>query len=240
MEPTNTAAFRRKLTILAAIAFVLVVIAASAAMRFIIDNSSPITISNKNDIKGLLDDNDYQKMKTVLHKLLEDKYGIAPDAPVDATIRESSYTDKTNGVEGTISFLLDIDSLKLTYTASVVHSSTNNLDISFGCPKLSASKYPETFCIATDNYSTIDVELDKKLPYSGYIDEVFTFRIRHDVGVPKLTIEIYTLCGDDEAYNHALSEAKKWINSNGISADLIPYEAPKNYCLQFDERKVHG
>lgn len=229
---------RRNLVVLALVAFVLLVVALSLAIKYFVDNSSRVAVKNTRDINGLIDDNDYQKMKTSLHKLLEDKYGISKDTVVDATIRESSYNDRTNGNEGAISFLLDIDSLKLTYNVSIIHSSSSHFDISFGCPKLSASKYPETFCIATDNHSTIDAELDNKLPYRGYIDGISTYVIRHNVNVPKLTIEIYTLCGDTAARERALKDALTWIDGTGISSEFIPYEAPEKFCSDVDVTKI--
>lgn len=150
---------------------------------------------------------------------------------VNATIRESTVkTYSPDGNGSTATFLLDIDSPKLTYQVTLDYDTDNFLLV---CPDISLVQDPNIFCIGTDKQSTIDANLAKHLPYSGETTSEIPFTISHDYDSknnPRLTIYA-SVCGDETLAQEVETEVKNWIRSKGIpNPDIIPLHFPHSYC----------
>lgn len=88
----------------------------------------------------------------------------------DAVIREGTYEETTEDDITTATFLLDIDSLKQTYSVTISWSNTVKLSdgLAINCPRKDEMKYPETVCYGmyNDSYS-----LDLYLPHDLVVSE---------------------------------------------------------------------
>ena len=92
----------------------------------------------------------------------------------DVVIRENSYEEVENDSGGmVVNFIVDIDSLKQTYTVSMAwgkdDSRANVHSIVVNCPPQSLMKYPETICYGMSNNT---YSLDLYLPYIVYPEGV--------------------------------------------------------------------
>lgn len=151
---------------------------------------------------------------------------------INAVIREDSV--KTYSPDGsdpvTATFLLDIDSPKLTYQVTLDYDTDNFLLV---CPDISLVQDPNTFCIGTDKQSTIDANLAKYLPYSGETTSEISFTISRDYDSknnPRLSVYA-NVCNDETIATEVETAVKEWIRDKGIpNPDIIPLHFPHSYC----------
>lgn len=210
--------------------FILLVIAGFVIKNIVDKAGQPLTIKNSGKYLSSAPD-DYEKT------LLAQIYAVAKDSlPADtdentfihdAEIRKDSFTEnKENGVTST-HFLLDIDSLKMTYAVDFAWSKDKKKILSdsivVNCPPISEMKYPETKCYGMYN-NTSSPEL--YLPYTAFTDDG---QIKYQVTLSEdlYIINIYTnACNDKSLENEYKEEALKWLKSTPINY--------QNYSLYYN------
>lgn len=115
------------------------------------------------NVKDFVEDNIWQVIKLNVP-------GVDTNNVDDVVVREGSYEEEEND-DGSISmnFIVDIDSLKQTYTVSTGVSKDKKTvyEVVVDCPPLSEMKYKETVChgMYHNTYS-----LDLYVPYAVYPD----------------------------------------------------------------------
>lgn len=136
----------------------------------------------------------------------------------DVYIRESSYSKNEDDQLITESFLLDIDSLEITYQVDYTWSSKVDVPdgIIINCPEIADSKYPKTKCVGMYNNSE-EMILRAKYPlitvlpltvdeyvnnYSDHINYTITYSTTPDYST--VTILITDLTGDN--YENAIKK----------------------------------
>ena len=100
------------------------------------------------------------------------------------------------------------------------------------CPEIGLAKNPDVFCIGTDQVSTIDVMLDKYLPYSATTDDGYYFTIWHDkTGTIKPRLDMYAnICNDEKVGESVITAIKTWIKDKGVNPDIVPINYQTSYC----------
>ena len=142
----------------------------------------------------------------------------------DVVIREGTYEEEVLD-DGTVqaTFIVDIDSLKQSYTVSTGWSKDGETvyEVIVNCPPISKMKYPETVCEGMYNNTQ---SLDLYLPYmvdSQYEDSAPTIFIEGDQESKTIDIEV-SVCDSDKY----LQEAREYLA--GIPVDL------SNYTIEYD------
>lgn len=142
----------------------------------------------------------------------------------DIAIRDGTYEETVNE-DGSVNvnFIVDIDSLKQTYTVSTGWTENRDVifDVTIDCPSQDLMKYPETICYGTYNNT---YSLDLYLPYSVYPesgDGAPNYMINGDEA--NKTIDIMVSACDAEKYK---KEAMDYLRSTPIKLDeyTINYE----------------
>ena len=223
------------LLILGGVAFIAVIIAI-AAVSFFANNQHPTTIVNQEAAteNGVaLDSESFTTIGEDLHTLAEDTHEVAPEAKLTAAIREASYTETVNA-DGyrRIGFLLDVDDIQTTYyVTATVDPSGEVFYLNFGCTSPEISKYPSTFCVGTDNISSIDTTLSDKLPYSEYQNGSLVYNLEHYGGATYLSLRVYTPCGDQPTHDAAVAAAQAWVKEQVPNIEIpIQEEDFENTC----------
>ncbi len=137
---------------------------------FIIDNSYPVVIQNLNDYMGSISNKDKRALNEAVSDYLDEYFDIN-ETPEDVYIRENTFSDEKSGKLTIAHFIIDIDSLKISYQIDFTypygdHTSVNPV---FNCPSLTETRYPETECVGTFNSSSLvkaeqDNPVNKILP----------------------------------------------------------------------------
>lgn len=190
-----------------------------------VQNSSSSNLDN-------IPNNQYRILETGLKSLLSNSYDYSEEdlSDLKIIIRENTvtYTYSKDQVTGT-NFLLDVDKLNLTYDVTLEYASEG---VFFRCPSLELMKDPNIFCVGTDKQSTIDVALDKYLPYRGKTKSGYSFSIWHDYddkNNPR--IEMYAnICNDQKKGAEILQTIKDWIKDKGVNPDIVPINYQESYC----------
>jgi len=158
----------------------------------------------------------------------------------DVYIRASSYTkNEDQGLTSEL-FLLDIDSLKITYEVSYTWSTTIDVPdgIIINCPEISESKYPDTPCVGMYNNSeemalrakyplitALPVEVNEYINnYSDYVNYKITYNKSSDNST--VTILITDITGGN--YDNAI----KKIASLGYD--------PNNYDIEYSDQSAQN
>lgn len=156
----------------------------------------------------------------------------------DVVIREGTYTETVNE-DGSIaaSFIVDIDSLKQTFTVSTGWSKNGNevYETIVDCPPLNLMKYPETVCYGAyhDTYS-----LDLYLPYTimaSHNDEAVDVYIEGNEEEKEILISVAN-CNPGKLKNQAMEYLKSTpidLSKYRITYDVYELEYP-----YFDEEKM--
>ena len=105
---------------------------------------------------GFLSNKDKKKIHDSFGAFLSGKYSDS-NLPDDAYIREGTYIEENVDDFKKSSFIIDIDSLRISYvgyfsTPSDSYTSENPV---FDCPELSKTKYPETNCVGMYNSTSL-------------------------------------------------------------------------------------
>lgn len=221
---------KTKRIILVIIVFIIILIL-GFTIRDIMDKSNqPLTIKNYNKYLSSAPD-DYEKtLLSQIYAVTKDNLPIGTDENTfirDAEIRKDSFSkNKENGVTST-HFLLDIDSLKMTYTVDFAWSKDKKKILSdsivVNCPPISEMKYPETKCYGMYN-NTSSPEL--YLPYTSFTEDG---QIKYQITLSEdlYIINIYTnACDNKNLERQYKEEALEWLKSTPINY--------QNYSLYYD------
>lgn len=134
----------------------------------------------------------------------------------DVVIREGTYEEEILD-DGTVqaTFIVDIDSLKQSYTVSTGWSKDGKTvyEVIVNCPPMSKMKYPETVCEGMYNNT---YSIDAYLPYEYDGDDGYIY-IDTDDYPNSIYVETLT-CGDDDY----VQKANKYLAD--IPIDLSSYE----------------
>lgn len=147
----------------------------------------------------------------------------------DAVIREGTYEEREME-DGSVraNFIVDIDSLKQSYTISTGWSEDKKVvyEVVVDCPPLAQMKYPETVCYGMYN-NTYSINL--YLPYivnpEGYDkeDAVLAPDIYIDADESEKIVEVMVSACDADKFKR---EAMEYLNS--IPVDLSDYKIEYN------------
>ncbi len=236
---TDTTKNRTILLIVGAVAFVLVIIALSMLISRLSTDDSNVTLVNENNVtqaeESTVKQKDYSLIKKQLRDLLTSQYNVSENEEIRALIRESTYTENGDENEKVISFTLDVENTKTTFYIWMSQTSEDASEVSISCAPVNDSKYPETFCIGTEGYSSIDANLSADLPYRYKENGELKFEITHEVYDPKLVLSVQASCDDEEAVETAKAQAKAWIKSYGLDPEQVPIEEDKTSCKAYED-----
>ncbi len=198
----------------------------------IIINNELKTIDNNN-----ISRDDYTVIRKNLRLLSTNTYKHNPDEEIIASVRESTYSESGN----TISFIMDVESLKSTYAVWLSHGAKNAEEVELSCVSNKVSKYPDEFCIGSDGQSTIDADLEGYLPLKEFYSSGRPkYVVTHQAYTTKLEAKVYVKCDDEEGRTNIENEIKAWITQKGVNAEKVPIEYDKNACLDYEDDDAHG
>lgn len=235
MESSSLEKKKITLLVLGVVAFILVIVVIAVISTFI-SSQHATTIVNQEAATAsgsTLTSSEYVAIGSALHSLVEENNGLAEDAEVTAAIREASYSEETteNGYKH-VSFILDVDTISTTYYVSLTFSPEGEvLFANFGCTTPAVSKYPNTFCVGSENISSISATLSSSLPYTGYINGTKAYTLEHSGGATYLTLKVYTDCDDQATHDTAVAAAEAWVKEQVPELDIpIEEEDFDNTC----------
>ena len=245
MNDSDITSRRTKLLIFGIVTFVLVVVAGSIAVNFFANMShANVDIVNSANPNGVIDTNDYNRVKAEIRDLARAHYGLEDGEKINATIRESTYEEIGDENSKRISFLIDVENTKVTYRVWLDHINKDSYgSIALSCVAPKEAKYPESFCIGTDGHSSIDVTMEGDLPYRKMDDDgEVLYKVDHPAYEPKLILELYTKCDDKTTQEKYTKEIKEWITAYGIDAEQVSFEFDETACLVYEDNmnNAHG
>ncbi len=230
---------RTILLIVGAIAFAAIIVAISIVAVTLSGDDSGVEIANEDNVtsaeESSIESHDYSLIKKQLRTLLTDSYSLPENEEIKALIRESTYTESGEDGKKIISFTLDVENVKTTFYIWMSQTSEDASEVSISCAPTNDSKYPETFCIGTEGYSSIDANLSADLPYRYKENGELKFEITHEVYDPKLVLSVQASCDDEEAVETAKAQAKAWIKSYGLDPEQVPIEEDKTSCKAYED-----
>ena len=222
---------RRKTIIIALFALVFVV-ASSVFIVNVLLNKSAIENLDSSKLDGI-DKEDLRSIERSLKVMMKSNYNLE-DSDINnlkLVVREDTVEVKRDSDNKTswAHFLIDLNKPKLTYDVSFNSGAS---DAVFLCPDLSLMQDANEFCIGTDKQSTIDVALDKYLPYHDKTESGIFYSIWHgydDSNSPR--IEMYaSICNNETKGAEVLRSIKDWIKDKGVNPDSIPINYQTTYC----------
>ena len=203
---------KQKIGILIA-AQILFIVLIIVVINLIFQPRSHVDIENNNLINNVpTSEQDYFKQQ--LWNVVSSHYSNVDQSVInDAVIRDDSIvneTDEDTGIHST-SFLVDIDSLRLTYYVTIQWSKKEQLPdtVTISCPPMNDMKYPDTVC-----YGMYDstYSFDLYFPYYSYRDfkgETYvSYWIEGDEEAKTITITS-SVCDPDKYNAEALDYLKK-------------------------------
>ena len=167
--------------------------------------------------------------KTILEEQLKNVVLKNPDINEKdistATIREGSYSEQTKDNVTTAHFIIDLDSIKQTYTVSFSWSDNVNIPNStyIECPTLKENKYPDSKCIGM--YTTSDSP-ELYLPYKGTTVSGLSYQISlkyYNGGGEYLEVSTK----DCQNLEDAKKAAEEWLKTTPLKQ---PIEV-KRFCI---------
>lgn len=235
---------RKHILIFAALSFVLVIIAFSIVINAIINrDTSNVSIVNQQNVAGVVNTKDYNIVKEAVRAVLKSRYNISDDEEINASIRESTYSETGDDDSKRISFLIDIENVKVTYSVWINHSNPNDyLGVSLSCTTAKEAKYPETFCIGTEGHSSIDTMLASDLPHRKIVNDEVLYTVSHVDYEPVLDISLYTKCDDKRTQEQYMSEIKEWIKGYGLDPEQVRTNLDQTACSVYEDNMgdFHG
>lgn len=243
-ERVNVTRNRAILLIVGALAFIAVVVAISIVVITIMDDDSGVTIANESNVTKSDDTSikkhDYELIKRQLRSVLKDRYSIPESEEINAIIRESTYKESGEDDEKTITFTIDVENAKVTYYVWMIQTSEDASEVSLSCAPTNDSKWPETFCIGTEGYSSIDANMASQLPHRYVVDGDEKWKLTHEAYDPKLELHVRARCDDNESVNAAKNAAREWVKGFGLNPDQVPVEENKTACQAYEDEIIEG
>ena len=160
-QETNVTSKRIKIIIAGVVIFVLAVVAISVSF-IIINNYVPVVIRNLDDYMGSISNKDKRLLQNSFGTFVKEKFDTET-LPTDIFIRDDTYTEKEADEFKVGDFIVDIDSLKISYQVSFAYPSDKYTSVNpvIDCPDLDKTKYPETSCVGM--YNSTDLLKEKQL-----------------------------------------------------------------------------
>ena len=220
------------------IIFIVIALIAGGISIYFLTRPPRITIQNYNEVSSAPRSAKAQ-LEEFLYRFLDAHHNNIKDLN-DVYIRTSSYTkNEDQGLTSEL-FLIDIDSLKITYVVNYTWSTTVNVPDGtiINCPEISESKFPDTPCVGMYNNSE-EMALRAKYPlitilpieineyvnnYSDYINYKITYNKSSDNS--SVTILITDITGGN--YDNAI----KKITSLGYN--------PKDYTIEYNDQSLEN
>jgi hypothetical protein len=197
--------------------FVSVIVAISAIFNF--DSTGQTTIVNNSNAKNAFSSDVVDTISRTAYSFLkENGYSVSES---EIVIRDSFNTEYDEY------YLIDVDSIKQTYRFYYDGDSSGRI----GCPDISETKYPDSFCIAKsrENDDTATMILEDILPYDSSIGSDISFRIYRKDLDHNLYIHIFA-CESDAVRTNVESSVKQLIKSRGANPDVFPLVYEFNGC----------
>ena len=230
---------RAIILVLGFICFTFIIVALSFIIGFFASDDPKVDISNEKTVQKSEDTSinghDYSMIKRQLRTLLTQSYNLDKNEEINAVIRESTYEEYGQENNKTISFMLDVENIKVTYNVWMVQNASEPSEVSISCTSAKDAKYPETFCIGTEGHSSIDTNLASELPYRKIVDGEEKYNVRHEVYDPKLILSVFAKCDDEAAKEAAKKEVKEWIATFGLDPEQVPMEYKKEACKMYED-----
>lgn len=152
-----------------------------------------------------------------------------------AIIRENTikYETDANGKISQISFVIDLNQPKLTYIVDDQIGKEEKITIS--CAPIDLVQDLNTFCIDSNNQTTIDINLSKFLPYQGTTRNGIEYYIREDTNatINSQLTAYANICNKESNRTEVKSSIDYWLIQLGITnPDLIPIEIKDSGCKE--------
>lgn len=200
-----------------------------------------IDIQNKEEL-GNIPSEELSSFDAVLWNLLTKHYdNLDKSILKDVVVRENTYSENTDQDSKitTADFLIDIESLKLTYDVSIQWTKSESLPdgIIIDCPPISDMKYPETFCQGmyqnTNSFSLY-------FPYYKYKDDEFINDDDEDIGYDSGLL--YLIEGDEETKTITIESSicdpdKYNAEALGYIKDRTPFYN-NNYTINYTVNEI--
>lgn len=242
MQQEDVSVKRRKALIAILICAVLLIIAVSFVWAKALKPDYRVDIMNEGSVKkenkdSIISDKDYESTKKAIDTIARGHYGVDKNKRLDVRIRESTYKEMKTGNMTEISFIADVEDIKVSYYVSLWHDTDKLFNVGLGCTSTKEAKYPETFCIGSNFTSSIDANFADKLPYREIENGVQKFIVRKVNNQAKLSLGVDARCDDQTAINNALEKVKKKIAAYGLDPEQVPIETDVNVCRAFEEEQ---
>lgn len=205
---------------------IIIVIISSFIIHIIIQESQKISVTNldeKASSAPIIE-------KDLFRRQLKNVILLNPDIKAsdikDAVIRNGSYSEKTRDGITTAKFIIDIDSIKQSYTVDFSWSDTESLstNIFIECPTVFESKYPDSNCVGM--YTTSSSP-ELYLPYKGTTKSGISYEISvKQYNGRDFYFEVSTK--NCQNLDEAKAAAEAWLNTTPLKS-LYPIEV-KRFC----------
>lgn len=118
------------------------------------------------------------------------------------------------------------------------HDSGDDGYIALNCTDSTHAKYPEIFCVGSDNYSSIDANMTRLLPYYYTARDDLDFSITHKAYSTNLDLFVESDCDMiDEAKSFAIEKTKDRVSSTGLDPEQVPINTEVGECSVFESQK---
>ena len=168
---------------------VIIIIIIASILHVFLQPKEHIDIYEENRLESNIPKENMEYFKRTLWDLISRNESSVSESIIDdVKIREGTYSETEHENGRTANFIIDIDSIKQTYTVSLGWSDNKNKDdeiayndIVINCPPQNQMKYPETVCrgMYNDTHS-----LDLYLPWQ--IES--PFKDRYDFAGPEVYV----------------------------------------------------
>ena len=244
----NNGVFNKKQLIIFGLAisvFVLLIVFISLLVMNLTKDNPNVSIVNESTTKkeGVIDNKDIDFIKSQVRDLSKFIYNLDDDTEIVASIRESTYVEKSFGENDKyIELVIDVDTTKASYRAEFEHNAANGKRVIFMCLPSSESKYPEAFCMGSEGHSSIDSTLGDILPYRKMVDGSQLYKLDKRIdGNVGLLLEVQATCDDDATREKAVSEVKELIRTYGLDPEQVPLGVDETTCHAYEDMlKGHG
>lgn len=227
----------------------LIVIVALALAGVLVWNIIPrdydkVNVTNAEELLTKVGNEELNNFRQELLNLLRGNGVIGEDETVDdVVVREGTVVSSTDTYREdeywkTTTFLVDIDSIKQTYSVKIVESDENmeGVTAQIYCPKLSESKYPESKCSGL--YYSDNSSIEYRLPYEMKLESGEKVLVKaldtvKKQGRWKNIVQVYLYSCDEN--NPPVSETekmvRKWVDEVGDGfKDYYTYNIRTGYC----------
>lgn len=200
-----------------------------------------ITIENPELIKDVPGDKQNDFRLALLQLLQRDNLIDSTAKVTDVHIRENSFSSSTQtseqGVATTYSFLIDIASLKQTYSVKIYEATYPLTDRSviISCPNIHDSKYPNSSC--SGNYDSDSTSLKNNLPYETKLpsgEKVIVKNLTYGSrGGPTVEIYLYSCNNPTPPLKETESLIINWVKNTVKDPLAINYDNYYQYHVRY-------